>query len=70
MIPSTKTENSIDHYDIETNISDVGAGEVLTQLCSDGLDHPISYYSKKFNKHQQNYATVEKQCYALELALQ
>ena len=68
VIPSTET--SIDHYDIETDISDVGAGAVLTQLCSDGLDHPISYYSKKFNKHQHTYATVEKECYGLVLALQ
>ena len=70
VIPSTETETSIDHYDIETDISDVGAGAVLTQLCSDGLDHPISYYSKKFNKHQHTYATVEKECYALVLSLQ
>ena len=68
VIPSTET--SIDHYDIETAISDVSAGAVLTQLYGDGLDHPISYYSKKFNKLQHNYATVEKEWYALVLALQ
>ena len=70
MILSTETETSIDHYDIETAISDVSAGAVLTQLYGDGLDHPISYYSKKFNKLQHNYATVEKEWYALVLALQ
>ena len=70
VIPSTETETSIDHYDIETDISDVGAGALLTQLCNDRLDHLISYYSKKFNKHQHTYATVEKECYALVLALQ
>ena len=69
-IPSTETESGKDHYDIETDVSDVGAGAVLTQLCSDGLDHPISYYSKKFNKLQHNYATVEKECYALVLAVE
>ena len=68
VIPSTET--SIDHYDIETDISNVSADAVLTQLCSDGLDHLTSYYSKKFNKHQHTYATVEKECYALVLALQ
>ena len=57
-------------FTLYVDASDVGAGAVLTQLCSDGLDHPISYYSKKFNKHQHNYATVEKECYALVLALQ
>ena len=30
VIPSTET--SIDHYDIETDINDVGAGAVLTQF--------------------------------------
>ena len=43
----TETETSIDHYDIETAISHVSPGAVLTQLYGDGLDHPISYYSKK-----------------------
>ena len=70
VIPSTESERCRDHYDIETDVIDVGVGAVLTQLlCSDGFDHPISYYSKKFNKHQHNYATVEKECYALVLAL-
>ena len=28
--------------------SDVGTGSVLVQEASDGLDHPVSYFSKKF----------------------
>ena len=24
-----------------------------------GLDHPVSYLSKKFNKHQKNYSTID-----------
>ena len=27
-----------------------------------GADHPVSYFSKKFNKHQKNYSTIEKEC--------
>ena len=35
--------------------SDVEIGAVLTQLCSDGVEHPISFYSfKKLNKHSVN----------------
>ena len=36
--------------------SDVGTGSVLVQEASDGLDHPVSYFSKKFLKYQQNYS--------------
>ena len=36
----------------------------------DGVDHPVNYFSKKFNKHQQNYSTIEKECLSLILALQ
>lgn len=30
----------------------------------------ILYYSKKFDKHQRNYSTIEKECLALLLSLQ
>jgi len=35
-----------------------------------GIDHPICYFSKKFDKHQKNYSTIEKECLALLLVLQ
>ena len=35
--------------------SDIGTGSVLVQEASDGLDHPVSYFSKKFLKYQKNY---------------
>ena len=35
-----------------------------------GVDHPVSYFSKKFYKHQKNYSTIEKECLSLILALQ
>ena len=35
-----------------------------------GVDHPVSYTSKRFNKHQKNYSTIEKECLSLILALQ
>ena len=40
------------------------------QVGEDGIDHPISYFSKKFDKHQRNYSTVEKGCFALILTLE
>ena len=50
--------------------SDVGAGSVLLQEDDNGVDHPVCYFSKKFNKHQRNYSTIEKECLSLILALQ
>ena len=29
---------------------------LLVQEASDGLDHPVSYFSKKFLKYQRNYS--------------
>ena len=34
------------------------------------VDHPVSYFSKKFNIHQKNYSTFEKECLSLILARQ
>ena len=50
--------------------SDVGVGSVLLQKEDNGVDHPVCYFSKKFNKHQKNYSTIEKECLSLILALQ
>ncbi|XP_047500268.1 uncharacterized protein LOC125046527 [Penaeus chinensis] len=49
--------------------SDIGAGAVLCQADAAGVDHPMCYFSKKFNKHQRNYSTIEKETLALILAL-
>ena len=50
--------------------SDIGTGSVLVQEASDGLDHPVSYFSKKFLKYQKNYSVVEKETLGLVLALE
>ena len=50
--------------------SDVGIGAVLLQEDNYGIDHPVCYFSKKFNKHQKNYSIIEKECLALILAIQ
>lgn len=49
--------------------SDVGTGSVTVQEDSEGLDHPIGYFSKKFLKHQKNYSVVEKETLGLVLAV-
>ena len=40
------------------------------QVGEDGIDHPISYFSNKFDNHQRNYSTIEKEYLALNLALE
>ena len=57
-------------FKLAVDASDVGAGAVLLQEDREGVDHPVCYFSKKFNKHQRNYSTVEKECLSLILAIQ
>ena len=60
---------SLDHL-LATDASDVGVGSVLLQEDDQNVDHPVCYFPKKLNCHQQNYSTVEKEALALLLALQ
>ena len=55
---------------LAVDASDVGAGGVLLQEDENGVDHPVCYFSHKFNKHQKVYSTIEKECLALILSLQ
>ncbi len=48
--------------------SDIAAGAVLLQAGKDNVDHPVCYYSWKFNANQRNYYTIEKECLALILS--
>lgn len=57
-------------FKIEVDASSLGAGAVLVQEDDVGFDHPICYFSRKFNRHQRNYSTIEKEALALILALQ
>ena len=42
----------------------------MLQEDDNGVDHPVCYYSKKFNKHQKNESTIEKECLSPIPALQ
>lgn len=56
-------------FKIQVDASLVGAGAVLLQE-HDGVDRPVCYFSKKFNRYQLNYSTIEKEALALIWALQ
>ena len=56
-------------FKLVIDASDLGAGAVLQQEDSEGIDHSVCYYSKKFDEHQKRYSTIEKEALALLLAL-
>ena len=53
---------SAKEFTLAVDASDISAGSGLMQEDGNGVDHPVSYFSKKFNKHQKNYSTIEKEC--------
>lgn len=57
-------------FKLEVDASAVGAGAVLLQEDEQGIDHPVSYFSLKFYKHQLQDSTIEKEALALLFALQ
>lgn len=48
-------------FKLQVDASNVGAGAVLLQTSEDGVDHPIAFFSRKFNKYQLNYSVIEKE---------
>lgn len=57
-------------FKLQVDASNVGAGATLLQSGPDDVDHPVSFFSRKFNSHQLNYSVVEKEALALIWALQ
>ena len=55
-------------FTLAVDASDLGVGAVLMQKDSE-VDHPVSYFSKKFDKHQKGWSTIEKEAFGLISAL-
>ena len=68
--PVLAAPNFNEPFKLAVDASDFAAGAVLLQQGHDGIDHPVCYFSKKFNKSQRNYSTIEKECLSLILAIQ
>jgi len=49
--------------------SGLGAGSVLMQSDSQGVERPICYFSRKFDSHQKKHLTNEKETLTLVLSL-
>lgn len=54
---------------IQCDASSTGVGSVLFQIGKDGLEHPISYMSKKLNAAQRNYSVTELECLSAILSV-
>lgn len=52
-------------FSMAVDASDLGAGAVLLQPGNYGLEHPVCFYSRKFNRHQRAYSTKEKEALGL-----
>ena len=48
---------------------DVAVGSMLSQKDVQGIEHPVAYFSKKLDKHQRRYSTIEKEALTLLQAL-
>ena len=57
-------------FQLQVDASQVGAGAVLLQKDENDIERPVCYFSRKFNRHQFNYSTIEKEALALIWALQ
>ena len=54
---------------LETDASGRGVGAVLTQVNQVGEAHPVAFFSRKLLPQEEKYATVEKECLAIRLAV-
>ena len=68
--PVLMTPNFDKPFMLLVDASDIGPGAVLVQEDRQGVEHPIVYFSQKFNSSQRNYCTSEKEALELVLALQ
>lgn len=46
-------------FHVHIDASTIAVGEILTQPGEDNMDHPNAYASRKLNKHERNYSTIE-----------
>ena len=57
-------------YILPADPSDWGLGTSLSQVFEQGDQHPVAFTSHKLLTKEKNYATMEKECLAIVLALQ
>ena len=55
-------------FHLAVDSSNLATGSVLFQTY-DGVEYPICYFSRKLDKHQKRYSTIEKEALGLLLAV-
>ena len=68
--PVLKAPDFSKPFQLAVDASAIAMEAVLMQVDDDGIDHPVFFYSKTLDKHQQNYSVVEKGAFSLLSALQ
>lgn len=68
--PVLQAPNFYKDYKLLIDACHVAAGSVLVQEDDSGIDHPVSYFSKKFNTAQRNYSVIEIELLSSILSLQ
>ena len=68
--PVLRSPDFAAEFILQTDAFNRGIGAVLSQRHDDGVDHPIAYYSKKLQPREERYATVEKECLAIKMAIE
>ena len=56
-------------FKLFVNASDIAVEGVLLQEDNHSIDHPVCYFSRKFDSHQRHYSMCEKETLALSLSL-
>ena len=54
---------------VSTDASNVAIGAVISNVMDDGTERPIAYMSKTLNKVQRRWSTIEREAYAVIVAL-
>ena len=57
--PILKFPNWSIKFHVHIDASGIAIGAILTQPGDDGMDYPIVYSSRKLNKAERNYSTIE-----------
>ena len=57
-------------FHVHIDASGLAIGAILIQPGDDGMDYPIVYSSRKLNKAERNYSTIEREALGMVFALQ